>query len=79
MIKQVTTSPEGAFFDSFAPDLSGFWSVRARWAGDDDYFGSESQPASLSVELASGQPSIWEMIFGILTMVIFIAAIIAII
>lgn len=79
MFKQVVTSSDGAFSDSFAPDLAGSWTVRARWAGNDLYFGSESQPAGVSVNGASGQPSIWEMIFGILTLIIFIAVIAAII
>ena len=79
MTKQVTTSPQGLFSDSFAPDLSGLWSIRARWAGDKERFGSESQPASLSVEAAAEQPSVWEIIFGILTFIILIAVIVAIV
>jgi len=79
MTKQVRTSSEGTFTDSFSPDLTGFWSIRARWAGDEERFGSESQPVSLSVKAAPGQPSIWEMIIGILTLIIFIAVIIALI
>lgn len=79
MTKQVTTSPEGLFSDSFAPDLSGIWSITARWIGDDEHFGSESQLATLSVEAAAEQPAVWEIIFGILTLLIFITVIVAII
>ena len=79
MTKPVTTSPEGTFSDSFASDLAGLWSIRARWDGDEEYFGSESQPAGLSVEAAPEQPSAWEMFFGILTLIIFIAFIITLI
>jgi hypothetical protein len=72
MIKHVTTSASGAFSDTFIPDLSGSWSVKARWSGDDDYFGCESQPVSLSVEAVPEKTSLWEKILGAASIIIII-------
>ena len=79
MIKHVTTSASGAFSDTFIPDLSGSWSVKARWSGDDDYFGCESQPISLSVEAVSEKTNLWEKILGVASIIIIIIIIIVII
>ncbi len=83
MIKHVKTSPEGTFSDHFHPDQSGSWLIRARWFGNDDYFGCESPPTGLSVEGAAEalteRPSPWELIFGILSAMILIIFIVLII
>ena len=58
MIKHVTIT--GAFSDTFNPDMSGSWSVKARWSGDSDHYGSESQQAGFMVEAApEAPPSFW--------------------
>jgi hypothetical protein len=79
MIKHVTTSDSGAFSDTFIPDLPGFWSVKARWSGDDDHFGCESQPVSLSVEAVPEKTSLWEKILGVASIIIIIIIIVVII
>jgi ribosomal protein L40E len=79
MIKHVTTSNSGAFSDSFTPDLAGLWSVKARWSGDDEHFGCESQPVSLSVEAVPEKTSPWEKILSILSIIIIIIIIVMII
>lgn len=62
MTKRVSTSSSGAFSDSFKPEKTGLWSVRAKWAGDEDREGSESMSVSFSVE--PKPPSLWEQIPG---------------
>ena len=79
MIKHVTTSASGAFSDTFIPDLPGSWSVKARWSGDDDNFGCESQPVNLSVEAVPEKTSPWEKILGVASIIIIIIIIIVII
>jgi len=50
MTKHLTTSTSGTFSDTFKPEFGGLWTVKARWAGDKDRFGSESASASISVQ-----------------------------
>jgi len=62
MIKHVTTSA-GAFSDSLTPEMPGLWSAKARWPGDTDHYGCESQLASFFVEATPEKPpSFWEQI-----------------
>jgi hypothetical protein len=76
MTKQVSTT--GAFSDTFKPDMPGSWSVRARWAGDPERYGSESQQARFTVEAAPATPpSFWDMIGGPGTLVALVAIVIA--
>jgi hypothetical protein len=76
MTKQVSTT--GAFSDTFRPDMSGSWSVKARWPGDADRYGSESQQVGFIVEAALEEPpSFWDIIGGPGTLVAAVAIIIA--
>ena len=56
MTKHVSTSSSGAFSDTFKPEIPGPWLIRARWPGDANHYGSESQPASFFVEAAPEGP-----------------------
>ncbi|MCJ7505673.1 hypothetical protein MUP05_04300 [Candidatus Bathyarchaeota archaeon] len=47
--RQVSTDT-GNFTDTFKPDAAGDWSVKAKWAGDSDLEGSESQLVQFSVK-----------------------------
>jgi hypothetical protein len=76
MTKHVTSLASGAFSDSYEPDMPGDWSVRARWPGDNDHFGCESDPVTFSVEAAPEQPRpFWELIPPIVVFAVIIAAI----
>jgi hypothetical protein len=78
MTKHVTVS--GAFSDTFKPDMPGLWFVKARWPGDADHYGSESQPAPYTVEAAPPTPpSFWDIIGGPGTLIAVIAVIIAVV
>lgn len=56
MAKHVSTSSSGAFSDTFKPEVAGPWSIRARWPGDANHYGCESQPASFFVEAPPEAP-----------------------
>jgi hypothetical protein len=49
-IVRQTSTDTGNFTDTFKPDAAGDWSVKAKWAGDSDLEGSESQLARFSVK-----------------------------
>ncbi|MCJ7506420.1 hypothetical protein MUP05_08150, partial [Candidatus Bathyarchaeota archaeon] len=49
IIRQVSTDT-GNFTDTFKPDTSGDWSVKAKWVGDSGFEGSESSLARFSVK-----------------------------
>ena len=79
MTRYISSSPTGAFSDSFTPDVAGAWSVVARWTGNEDLEPSESTPVSFSVQTPPPPPpSIWEQIPGGQTTVILALAIILI-
>ena len=75
MIKHVNTNIDGTFTDSANPDQSGAWLVRARWFGDNNYFGSESLPAGLTVETlaapqASASPALYLLLLVMLLIIV---------
>jgi len=45
----VLISTEGAFTDTFVPDVAGQWSIKASWQGDDDHAGATSSVLTLTV------------------------------
>ncbi|MBL7169100.1 Ig-like domain repeat protein [Candidatus Bathyarchaeota archaeon] len=45
----VTTGSDGSYSDSYAPDLTGSWSVTASWDGDSMYYGATSSSQSFTV------------------------------
>ena len=49
-----TTSADGAFELEYSPDSVGDWTVASSWEGDSSHSGAASQPASFTVEEASG-------------------------
>ena len=78
MAKRVSTS--GTFSDTVKPDVPGTWFVKARWPGDADRYGSESQQVPVTVEAPPPTPpSFWDMIGGPGTLIAVIAIIIALV
>lgn len=77
MVKHVTVPSTGVFSDIFKPDISGPWSVKARWAGDDNHYSCESTPANFNVEATPEKPppSLWEHFGGLITLIVIIAVI----
>lgn len=53
----VTNSDDGTFTDTFTPDASGQWSVKASWVGDEDHEGAVSDALAFTVT----EPSLIEM------------------
>jgi len=45
----VTNSDDGTFTDTYTPDASGQWSVKASWAGDEDHGGAMSEALAFTV------------------------------
>ena len=78
MVKRVSVS--GAFSDTVKPDIPGVWFVKARWPGDADRYGSESQQVPVTVEAPPPTPpSFWDIIGGPGTLIAAIAVIIALV
>ena len=48
--RTVTTNANGRFSDTFYPDISGTWSVKAVWYGNENYFGSSSSVINFMVK-----------------------------
>ncbi|MEM3030063.1 MAG: hypothetical protein QXW09_08035, partial [Thermoproteota archaeon] len=48
VLKSISTS-QGEFKDSFKPDMSGTWSIRASWLGNAEYYGCSSNTVTLTV------------------------------
>jgi len=48
--RTVTTSEDGAYSHTYAPENVGSWSVKGSWAGDEGYAGAESSSASFEVQ-----------------------------
>jgi plastocyanin len=49
-VSEVITADDGTFMDVFVPDAEGRWGVVASWLGDEEHFGSESDPSYLIVQ-----------------------------
>lgn len=47
----------GAFSDTYTPDAEGSWSVKASWAGNDNYQGATSSSSSFTVSAAEVAPT----------------------
>jgi hypothetical protein len=75
MVKHPATTSGGVFSDSFNPDTPGLWSVRARWSGDMDHYGCESQSASFSVE--EKPPSLLDLMPTVGILIVIAIAIVA--
>jgi hypothetical protein len=45
----------GAYTDTYAPATEGSWSVKASWAGNDDYQSATSSSAAFTVNAAGGE------------------------
>ncbi|MEM2088112.1 MAG: DUF4332 domain-containing protein [Thermoproteota archaeon] len=48
VLKSILTS-QGEFKDSFKPDVSGAWNIRASWEGNAEYYGCSSNTVTLTV------------------------------
>jgi len=61
-----TTSLEGVYNQTYAPDTIGFWTVRASWAGDSMYMGAEGPIIMFSVGESSitCEVSSWQIYMG---------------
>jgi len=49
MNRTVTTDSDGSYSDSYAPDVTGSWSVTASWTGDTTHIGATSSSQSFMV------------------------------
>jgi hypothetical protein len=54
LTRTVLTTEAGAYSDAYMPEKGGSWTVKASWAGDEEYSGAESPPASFIVEEKGG-------------------------
>lgn len=54
--RSITTNSTGHYKDVFEPDIIGEWTVKANWAGDEDYIASESSIAKVHIT----KPPLWE-------------------
>ena len=66
--RTVTTEPDGSFSDRYSPDMSGAWTVTAKWEGNEDY---EATSMTRSFTVKTGLS--WMAAFGGYS--IFVAAI----
>ena len=48
--RNVTTGSNGSYSDSYKPDTTGSWTVKASWDGDSEHQGAASQPAPFTVK-----------------------------
>lgn len=48
--RTVKTNAGGAYEDIFTPNEVGSWTIKARWNGDDSYFGASSDIVTISVK-----------------------------
>jgi hypothetical protein len=51
LIRKVQTKSDGSFQDVFIPNRAGNWTVKARWNGNVDYYGAESQISTFTAVL----------------------------
>jgi hypothetical protein len=49
----------GNFGDSYAPDITGTWTISASWSGNDQYDGSESQSANVTIHRTMTSTTTW--------------------
>ena len=49
MTRTVETNGDGAYYDTFTPNEVGFWTIKASWEGDSNYFGASSNIVTVSV------------------------------
>jgi hypothetical protein len=73
--RTTTTGADGSFSDTYIPDMAGSWSVKASWAGNDNYFGSTSFNATFTVSepSATGIPMDYVYVAVIIIIVIIVA------
>jgi hypothetical protein len=69
--RTVVSQSEGYFEDTFSPDLTGSWSVKASWQGNADYLGSTSFAADFVVGTSAFNFSI-ELIAAAIIVIIII-------
>ena len=50
VMRNVTTTSDGSYSDSYKPDATGSWSIRTSWNGDSEHQGNASQPVSFNVK-----------------------------
>ncbi len=53
--RNLVTDDEGRFSDTYQPSASGEWSVLARWTGDSNHLGTESESTDFEVEKRTPQ------------------------
>lgn len=76
--RTTTTGADGSFSDTYTPDMAGSWSVKASWAGNDNYFGSTSFDATFTVGEPPALGIPMEYVYAAVIIIIFvIAAIVA--
>lgn len=64
LTRTASTTEAGAYIDAYTPEKGGSWSVRASWAGDEEYNGAKSPPASFTVEEKGAQCLIATATYG---------------
>jgi len=74
--RNVTTSSDGGFVDSYKANANGAWSITASWPGDYRYKGAESPKISFMVETSIEQWSVYVIILIPVVIVTVLGAII---
>jgi hypothetical protein len=59
--RTVTTETDGSFQDAYIPDMSGAWSLKASWTGDEDHNGAESLQVEFDVLTDLMHEVTWDM------------------
>ena len=55
--RTVTTTSDGGYNETYTPSVLGMWSIKASWAGDDQYYSAESNVVQITVGAAPKQNS----------------------
>ncbi|UCE10732.1 MAG: hypothetical protein JSW61_02015 [Candidatus Thorarchaeota archaeon] len=50
IVRKVSSDSEGKYYDQYSPTESGYWNVKASWAGDSSHYGASSSTQSFIVE-----------------------------
>jgi hypothetical protein len=76
--RTTTTGADGSFNDTYNPEVAGSWSVKASWAGNDNYFGSTSFDTTFMVsELSATAIPIDYVYVAVIIIIVVIVAIAA--
>jgi hypothetical protein len=73
LVRTVTSLSDGSYSDSFTPDSTGSWIVKASWSGDSIHFGDSSGTETFEVKEKAGIP--WTLYGGVIAVIAVIAVV----